>query len=279
MGRCDLSTGKEIDPHESPRALFAYELRRFRQSAELTQKQLGERIGFSDSMVNLVELAKRPPSQRFAELCDQALGLDGTMVRLYTATRWKHSPEHFRPWLEEEQEATGLWCWEPTIIPGLFQTEEYARRILASTPDITPDEVEDRVVARMQRRAMLNRANPPAIGVLMDEAVIRRPIGGVAVMGEQLRFLLEMAQHPQVTIQIVPYATDVHCGLVGGFLIAERNGSTYAAFAGALPYGRTVDDQPTLNRLARMYDTIRAEALPFRQSLRLIEEVVNQSGS
>ncbi|GII64407.1 transcriptional regulator [Sphaerisporangium krabiense] len=274
-----MSIGKEIDPHESPRALFAYELRRFRQSAELTQKQLGERIGFSDSMVNLVELAKRPPSQRFAELCDQALGLDGTMVRLYTATRWKHSPEHFRPWLEEEQEATGLWCWEPTLVPGLLQTEEYARRVFGASLGITGDEIEGRVVARMQRRAILNRPCPPAVGILMDEAVIRRPIGGAVVMTGQLRFLMEIAEHPQVTIQIVPYETDVHAGLTGGFIIAERNGTAYAGFAEAQPYGRTVDDQPTLNRLARVYDRIRAEALPFRQSLRLIEEVVNQSGS
>ncbi|WP_248959419.1 helix-turn-helix domain-containing protein [Sphaerisporangium perillae] len=268
---------KEIDPHESPRALFAFELRRHRHLANLTQRQLAERIGFSDSMVNLVELTKRRPSQRFAELCDRALGLDGTMTRLYTATTWPQAPEHFRPWLDEEQDATDLRCWEPTIVPGLLQTEGYARQILGVSPGITGEEVEDRLAGRMRRRTILNRDRPPAISVVMDEAVIRRNVGGAAVMGEQLRFLLEMARHPQVTIQIVPYATDVHCGLAGGFIIAERNGSAYAAFVSAQPYGRTLDDRTTIARLVRGYDAIRAEALSCKQSLRLIEEVVQRN--
>jgi transcriptional regulator with XRE-family HTH domain len=274
-----LSPHEEIDPHDSPRAIFAFELRRHRRLACLTQRQLAERIGFSDSMVNLVELAKRRPSERFAELCDRALGLDGTMARLYTATTWRQAPEHFRPWLDEEQEATDLRCWEPTIVPGLLQTEGYARQILGASPGITGDQVEERLAGRMQRRAMLNRARPPALGVVMDEAVIRRNVGGAVVMGEQLRFLLEIAQHPQVTIQIVPSTTEVHCGLVGGFIIAERNGSAYAAYAEAQPYGRTVDDQATIARLVRRYDAIRSEAVPFKQSLRLIEEVMHQNGS
>jgi hypothetical protein len=230
-------------------------------------------------MVNLVELTKRRPSQRFAELCDRALGLDGTMTRLYIATTWPQTTEHFRPWLDEEQDATDLRCWEPTIVPGLLQTEGYARQILGVSPGITGDELEERLAGRMRRRAILNRDKPPSLSVIMDEAVIRRNVGGAAVMGEQLRFLLEMARHPQVTIQIVPHTTDVHCGLVGGFIIAERNGSAFAAYAEAQPYGRTVDDRTTIARLVRRYDAIRAEALPFKQTLRLIEEVVHQNGS
>ncbi|MFC4587451.1 helix-turn-helix domain-containing protein [Sphaerisporangium corydalis] len=274
-----MSPGRDIDPHESPRALFAFELRHHRKTAKLTQRQLAERLGFSDSMVNLVELTKRPPSRRFAELCDRALGLDGTMTRLYTATTWTQAPEHFRPWLEEEEDATGLRSWEPAIVPGLLQTEAYARHILAASPGITSEELEERLAGRMQRRSILNRVKPPAIGVVIDEAVIRRIVGSAAVMDEQLRFLLEIAQHPQVTIQVVPWTTDVHCGLVGGFIIAERNGSAYAAYAEAQPYGRTVDDHTTIARLIRRYDAIRAEAVPFKQSLRLIEEVVNKRGS
>ncbi|MEO3814121.1 helix-turn-helix transcriptional regulator [Sphaerisporangium sp. B11E5] len=273
-----MSPRKEIDPNESPRAFFAYELRRQRELAGLTQRQLAARMGFSDSLVNLVELAKRAPTERFAELCDRALGIEGTMVRLYGATRWKQAPEHFRPWLEEEQDATGLRAWEPTIVPGLLQTEAYAREILASSPGTTEEQLEERLAGRMQRRSILNRECPPAVNVVIDEAVIRRTIGGPAVMAEQLEFLLEMARHPDVTIQVVPFSPQAHCGLVGGFIIAERNGSPYAAYAEAQPYGRTVDDRSTIARLVRRYDAIRAEAVPFKQSLLLIEEAVHQSG-
>ncbi|GGK88135.1 transcriptional regulator [Sphaerisporangium melleum] len=272
-----MSSGKEIDPHESPRALFAFELRRHRNRVHLSQRQLAERIGFSDSMVNLVEQAKRRPSQQFAELCDRVLGLDGTMARLYTATTWPQAPEHFRPWLDEEQDATDLRFWEPTIVPGLLQTEAYARRILSVSPGITEKEVEERVAGRMQRRVILQRNRPPVINVIMDEAVIHRQVGGVAVMMEQLCFLLELARPPQLTIQIVPHINDVHCGLVGGFIIAKRHGAAYAAYVGAQPYGRTVDDRATLARLVRRYDAIRGDALSCQQSLRLIEEVVQRN--
>ncbi|MFC7382904.1 helix-turn-helix domain-containing protein [Sphaerisporangium rhizosphaerae] len=271
--------GKDIDPRESPRALFAFELRRHRRRANLSQRQLAERIGFSDSMVNLVEQTKRRPSQQFAELCDRVLGLDGTMSRLYTATTWPQAPEHFRPWLDEEQDAADLCCWEPTIIPGLLQTEAYARRIIVVSPGITEEEVDERVAGRMRRRMILERKRPPVINVIMDEAVIRRQVGGVAVMNEQLRFLLELVRPPQLTIQLIPSTTDVHCGLVGGFIIAERDGSAYAAYVGAQPYGRTVDDRATLARLVRRYHAISFQALSCQQSLRFIEEVVQRNDS
>jgi hypothetical protein len=230
-------------------------------------------------MVNMVELARRPPSRRFAELCDQVFGLDGSMVRLYTATTWNKAPEYLRPWLEEEDDATGLRTWQPTIVPGLLQTQAYAREILAATPGIAHEELEKRLANRLQRQAILQRDRPPALNVVIDEAVLHRIIGDVEVMREQLMYLLEVARHPLVTIQIVPSAVRAHCGLAGGFIIAERNGSPYAAYTDAQPFGRTFDDRRLIAELVLRYDALRAEALPFSQSLRLIEEAVNQSGA
>jgi transcriptional regulator with XRE-family HTH domain len=274
-----LSPKRETDPHESPRAVFAFELRRYREAAKLTQRQLAARIGFSDSMVNMVELAKRPPSRRFAELCDQVFGLDGSMVRLYTATTWNKAPEYLRPWLEEEDDATGLRTWQPTIVPGLLQTQAYAREILAATPGIAYEELEKRVANRLERQAILQRDRPPVLNVVIDEAVLHRVIGDAEIMREQLMYLLEVARHPLVTIQIVPSTVRAHCGLAGGFIIAERKGSPYAAYTDAQPFGRTFDDRRLIAELVLRYDALRAEALPFSQSLRLIEEAVNQSGA
>ncbi|WP_184882990.1 helix-turn-helix domain-containing protein [Sphaerisporangium siamense] len=271
-----MSRSNEIDPHESPRALFAFELRRHRTSAHLTQRQLAQRIGFSESMVAMVESMKRVPTERFAQLCDEALGLDGAMARLFMATKWQTAPEYFRPWLEEEQDATGLRSWEPNLIPGLLQTEPYAREMFATAPGITTEEVEERLAGRMRRQSILNRDKPPMIGIVMDEAVLHRRIGGAEVMRAQLQFMLEVAQHPKVTLQIVPYEAEAHCGLIGGFIIAEKNGAPYAAYADAQPVGRTLDDREVITQLAARYDVIRAEALPFKQSVKLIKEVVNQ---
>ncbi|GGK86397.1 transcriptional regulator [Sphaerisporangium melleum] len=272
-----MSPQKEIDPYESPRAVFGFELRRHRMAAHLSQRQLGERMGFSDSMINMVELAKRPPSRRFAELCDQIFGLDGTMLRLYTATTWHKAPEYLRPWLEEEEQATSLRSWEPTIVPGLLQTPAYAREILAVTPGITPAELDERLANRLQRQNVLQRAQPPVMNVVIDEAVLHRVIGDAVIMREQLVHLLETANRPHVTIQIVPSTVRAHCGLMSGFIIAERNGVPYAAYTDAQPFGRTFDDRQLIAELVLRYDALRAEALPFSQSLRVIEEVVHQS--
>ncbi|MEV7968161.1 helix-turn-helix transcriptional regulator [Sphaerisporangium sp. NPDC088356] len=274
-----MPPGSDVDPHDSPRALFAFELRQHRATARLSQRELARRMGYSDAMVAMVETAKRPPSERFAELCDEVLGLDGTMTRLYIATTWNKAPEYFRPWLEEEQEATGLRSWEPMLIPGLFQTEAYARLVLSAEPGTTSDEVDERVRGRMQRKAILHRHNPPLVSALVDEAVIRRPVGDTGVMWEQLSYLLEVARHPQVTIQVVPYSARAMCGLLGGFIIAERNEVPYTAYVEGQPNGRTVEDRNIIGKLMRRYDAIRAEAVPFSQSLRLIEEAVNQSDS
>ncbi|MEU8270274.1 helix-turn-helix transcriptional regulator [Sphaerisporangium sp. NPDC049002] len=275
-----MPPGSDVDPHESPRALFAFELRQHRATAQLTQRQLAQRMGYSDAMVAMVETAKRPPSERFAELCDEVFGLDGTMKRLYIATTWNKAPEHFRPWLEEEEEATALRGWEPMLVPGLFQTEAYAREIFAAAPGTRPEEVDERVAGRMQRRAILHRDTPPLVAALVDEAVIRRRIADAEVMRGQLNYLLEVAQYPGVILQVVPYSAWAICGLLGGFIIAERNGVPYAAYVEAQPHGHTIDDRDALGKLLRLYDVIRAEALSCRQSLKLIQqEVVNQSGS
>ncbi|WP_248958151.1 helix-turn-helix domain-containing protein [Sphaerisporangium perillae] len=268
----------EIDPHESPRALFVFELRRYRTAANLTQKQLAERIGFSESMVAMIESLKRAPSQRFAELCDRAFGLDGTMTRLHVATTWHRAPEHFRPWLEEEQDATALKGWEPMLIPGLLQTEAYARELFAAEPGISGDEVDERIAGRMQRQSVLDRDDPPFVVALIDEAVLHRPIGDAEVRREQLKHLLEVAQRPQVTIQVVPQTAQALCGLLGGFIVAERNGSSYAAYVEGQPNGRIVEDRPTIVRLLRRYDALSSEAVPYKQSLKLIHEVVDHDG-
>ncbi|GII82605.1 transcriptional regulator [Sphaerisporangium siamense] len=269
---------KETGSTESPRAFFAAELRRYREAARLSQRALASRIGFSESLVAMVETLRRPPTDDFAKACDRALALDGVMSRLYVAMAWDKAVEHLRPWLEEEEDAESLRSWEPTLIPGLLQTEAYARAMFSTAPAITPEEVEDRLVNRMRRQSILHKYKPPMVTFLMDEAVIRRRVGSADIMHEQMKLLLEMAERPNVTIQIVPYDTGEHCGLAGGFIIAERNGAAYAAYTDAQPNGRTIQHRQIIAELSARYDTIRAEVLPFRQSLRLIEEVVNQSG-
>ncbi|GAA1514041.1 helix-turn-helix transcriptional regulator [Sphaerisporangium rubeum] len=267
-----------IDPEDSARARFAYELQRHRLLAKLTQGQLGRRIGFSGSLIGAVENLKRTPSDDFAKRCDQVFGLDGLFTRLHS-DGWPPPPpvpEHFRNWTLEERRASGLQIWDPFLVPGIFQTEAYARRVFERAPGITPEEVEERVFGRMQRRNLLSQAEPPAILSVIDEGVLRRPIGGATVMREQLEFLLEISRHPKVTIQIVPYAAEAVPGLLAAFVIAEQRGTACAVYVDSIPEGRTVTERCMISLLTARYDAIRAEALPQSLSLKLIREIADK---
>ncbi|MFC6085004.1 helix-turn-helix domain-containing protein [Sphaerisporangium aureirubrum] len=268
----------KIDPEDSARARFAYELQRHRLLAKLTQGQLGRRIGFSGSLIGAVENLKRTPSDDFARRCDRAFGLESLFTTLHLEG-WPPPPpvpEHFRNWTLEERRASALQVWDPLLVPGMFQTEAYARRVFERAPGITAEEVEERVYGRMQRKNLLCQENPPAILSIIDEGVLRRPIGGPRVMREQLEYLLEISRHPKVTIQIVPFEAEATPGLLAAFVIAEQRGAPYTVYVDSIPEGRTVTDRCVIALLTARYDAIRAEALPQSLSLKLIKELADK---
>ncbi|MFG1874531.1 helix-turn-helix transcriptional regulator [Sphaerisporangium sp. NPDC049003] len=266
----------EINPEESPQALFAYELRRYRLEAGLVQAELAHRIGYATSVVGMVETARRPPGKRFAELCDQVLGLDGVLTRLCSIARWETVPEFFRDWMDVEQEATLLRSWDPLLIPGLFQIEAYARRVIEGEPGLTTAQRDEHVAARLRRKAILARESPPVIVTLMDESVLRRPLGGHAVMREQLEYLLDIAQHARVTIQVVPYSAESTAGMLSAFTLAELQGSPHIVYVESSARGQVIEDRSTLAKVAARYEAIRAEAHAQYVSLQLIKDVMKQ---
>jgi transcriptional regulator with XRE-family HTH domain len=270
-----MSNPVKIDPDLSPRARFAYELRCLRRDSGLTQRQLAERIGYAESTVGMIEQGRRPPTIQFAELVDRAFRLPDTFAKLYLKTTWAGAPEHFRHWLVEEQDATALKGYEPTLVPGLFETESYARAIFAAEPGITKDQIEERLSGRMQRKSIFFRDAPPLIATIIDEGVLRRPVGGPGVMREQLGHLLELADLPQVSLQLVPYSAQALCGLIGGFIIAERDGRAQAVYIEGQPQGRTIDDRHLITKIVRRYDAIRAESYPQHLTLRMIKEIMD----
>jgi transcriptional regulator with XRE-family HTH domain len=268
----------DIDPEASGAARFAYELRRHRLNAGLTQAQIGRRIGFSESMIGMVETLKREPTEAFARLCDKAFGLDGVMLGLYLEA-WPPLPpvpEHFRDWAAEERRATALRLWDPLLVPGLFQTEAYARWIIECDPGVTQEEAEQRVRGRMQRKEALSGDRPPMVWSLIDEGVLHRQIGSPNVMREQLERLVELRDHPKVAIQIVPYGAKAGVGFLGAFGIAEMQGVPYTVYVEGQPHGRTISDRGVMAKLVSHYDAIRSEAHALSSSLKMIEEAVNR---
>ncbi|MFC4533552.1 helix-turn-helix domain-containing protein [Sphaerisporangium dianthi] len=264
----------ELNPETSPLARFGYEVRRHRLAANLTQKQLANKVMFSASMVGMVERAARKPEKAFARRCDEIFELDGVLTEIWLmADRWKDAaPPWFRHGLEAEQEATALRTWDPLLFFGLMQTEDYARHVLAGEPGITPEMLEQRLTTRLQRKSVLSKAEPPILWAVIDEGVLHRPIGGPKVMCEQLAYVLELAERPKVRIQILPYSASSTCGLLSAFVITELPGHWTTVWAESSIQGKVTDEPDIVRSVTHRYDALRVEALPQHLSLEIIKK-------
>ncbi len=201
------------DPDQPALALFADELRAARAKAGLSREELAAKLNYSSSLVGMIESMRRVPQPDFARRCDEVLGSPGTFARMQERLRTLPFPASFRPFVEHEAVATSLrWC-EHALVPGLLQTPGYARAVLATRPKSTEEEIEDLVAARLARQAILERNDPPLLWVVIDEAVLHRPVGTRKVMRDQLLHLVQMSARPNVTIQVVPYSAGAHSGL------------------------------------------------------------------
>ncbi len=269
-----MSRERNLDPNASPLAFLGAELRRCRKRAGLSQPQLSELTSYSTSMISKIERAQRPASRDFAYECDRVFDLDGHFARLYQFMLWAPGPSWFTRWLEEiEPGARVLRYWAPLLVPGLLQTEAYARHIFGREPDIGRKEIDERVQARMQRQAILANDDSPTVWVLIDEGLLHRPLGGPEVMCRQMDRLLNAAACSKVTIQVVPYCAESPVGLTGPFIIAElQEGQPDAVFLDSSTVGEVTTDHERVASIWRRYDAIRADAYPQHLSLEMIRE-------
>lgn len=267
------------DETRSGLALFAAELKAVRSKAGLSRDTLATQINYSASLIGMIESMQRVPQRDFAERCDEAFGTAGTFARLQQAARATPLPSWFRPYAEIEAMATQLRLFEHSVVPGLLQTEAYARAILAEQPAIQEDELTAMVTARMDRQSVLTRpGGPPLIWAVIDESALTRAVGGAKAMQEQLLSLAHMADQPHVTIQVVPLSTGGHCGLAGAFAIADVDAAGEIAYLDTVTDGYIVESAAVVARIILTFDTLRAEALPRGASKDLIMKRAEEFG-
>ncbi|GIH67835.1 helix-turn-helix domain-containing protein [Sphaerimonospora thailandensis] len=208
---------------------LARELRTLRAGADLTTEDAAEQIGWSRSKLNRFETGRGAPApEDVAALCHLYCAEDETtkaMVQLaHEVTRrgwWTaYSDVLSGSYVEFEAEARAIRKWEPLLIPGLLQSEDYARAIIeAGYPDRPGIELERRVDARMQRKISLLGSRAPTLHVLLAEEALCRPIGAPGVMTRQLDDLLEAMERPNITVQVLPQRVGAHCGFEGAFSV------------------------------------------------------------
>ena len=181
-------------------------------------------------------------------------------------------PSWVQDWAAKEAQATTLRWFEPLIVPGLLQTEDYARAIIQTRFGLSIEEAETRVVARLKRQETLARDMPPALWVILDEWVLRRPVGGRHVMLEQVNRLIEAARQPTIAIEIIPADLGAHEGLAGGFCLADFPDSPSVGYREGSGRGQFVEERDDVASLELTWTTLRGETLPRKASLAVLEE-------
>ncbi|MFC0862898.1 helix-turn-helix domain-containing protein [Sphaerimonospora cavernae] len=198
------------------------ELTRLRREAGYSREDVAQRLGVAGSTVYRIETGHtRPQSRTMRDLLD-LYGVDGTereallaLARDAGRRGWWHAFGDVLPgpYVGLEAEAASVRNYEPLLVPGLFQTESYARAVVGAALVKDPAETERRVTARMERQRRLTGPDALELWAVLDEAALRRPVGGPPVMAEQLRRLGELAVQPNVTIQVLPFDAGAYLGM------------------------------------------------------------------
>jgi transcriptional regulator with XRE-family HTH domain len=253
------------------------EVRRAREAAGMSQSDLGALVPCDKATVSRVEAGLSQPDEAFARACDAAFPqMGGWFTRFYTDSQtWGAVfPPAFREFAAYEAEAVALWSFEHSMLPGLLQTQEYARAILETHPNVTAEQVTERVAARLARQAVLDRDTPPVLWVLLDENVLHREIGGAKIMHDQLAHLAGMARRPNITVQVIPRA-GAHPGLLGAFVVAETP-NAQVAYLEHIADGLTTDSPAIVAEVSMTFDALRTEAYRGSDSLALMEEAAEK---
>ncbi|MFG1832858.1 helix-turn-helix domain-containing protein [Micromonospora chersina] len=256
--------------------LFAGELRRLRGDAGLSQEALGERVNYSASLVAAVEQCRRPPREEFAQRCDEALRAGGLLVRIRDALIRESLMPWFREWVSIEQEATALRSFQPLVVPGLLQTEAYARALYEGAAQLAGEEIEQPLAARLARQSVLNRPGPPQFVAVLDYTVLERPVGGPKVMREQLRHLADVGRRPRVHLHVVPRGTGAYPGVNGAFVLATPPDGDDVGYLDNQLHGTIVERTVDVNSLRQIWESVRAEAMPHGATLAAISEAAEQ---
>ena len=270
------------------RKRLGIELRRLREEAGFTCEDVGRQLECSGTRISRIETGRinvRPGDVReMLEIYGVTVTEADSLVQLAREARrkgWWHTygrvlPTWFEAFVGLESEAVRLRDFQPLVMPGLLQTEEYARAVLRAAPNAgSTEDIERQVALRMDRQAILAQPSPPDLWMVLSESVLRADVGGPAVMCAQLRRLLEVAERPNVTLQVLPFSNAAHVDPISPFTILEFPEAAdptvvYLEHLTGCLFLETVDE---IRRYTVVFDHLRAEALGIGQSADLIAEM------
>lgn len=266
---------KDLDPYLSVRHFYGSRLRCLREEAGWPLDVAATKLNVSKSTLSRLELAETPPQRGFSEVADRVFDTGGWFTELYQLLRLEIHPDQYRHRMAWEARARTIAEYAGMLVPGLLQTEAYARALFVVTnPKASEEEIQRKVDARLDRQERLRSETPPDYSVILDEASVRRAFGGPAVMRAQLAALVEQVDRPNGVIQLLPFSHGGH-GLAGGTLtlMTGEDGTTVAYLEG-IASGTLVEDRERVSARQHAYDVLRAHALSPRETAAFLEDVM-----
>ncbi|MFH8340707.1 helix-turn-helix domain-containing protein [Streptomyces sp. AM6-12] len=271
-----MATGSGGEPESSVSLrTFGAVLQALREYHGLTREELGELVGYSKHTIASIELGRRMPDPDFIEAAEAALGSTGAFRR--AAEHLEREPglaSWFRRWAMLEQVAITLYTYESRMVPGLLQTERYARVLFTEQlPPLSDSQIEEQWLARAKRQQLLWERPNTAFNFILEEHVFHRGTGGPDVTREVIDHILEVSELRNVEIQIMPTACASHAGLAGPMQLLETPKHKWFAYCEGQRGGILVSDAKEISILHQRYARMRSQALSPEYSRSLLQRM------
>ncbi|MEU9118374.1 helix-turn-helix transcriptional regulator [Streptomyces sp. NPDC048506] len=253
-------------------------LRGQREAAGLTQQQLADAAVMTRSHIAHIEAGRRIPSKEDARRLDKALNT-GNVLSSFRPGDDVAVADRFAVALELEQQATVIREFAPALVPGLFQTEGYARAVMGAVfPPWSETECDRLVRTRLDRAKILAEPVAPVVWAVLDEAVLRRPVGGPRVMAEQISHIVRLVEEKRVRVHVLPISLGAHPLLSGLVKLMWFEDQPPAAWCEGVSVSKLHDSPDVVQRLVQVYDLALGDALPLKESLALMRATAKEYG-
>lgn len=268
------TSSNEPEPTDGLKA-FGAVLKSFRKRAGYTQESLAPEIGYSAHFIASVEQGRRFPPPRFVDQCEMALDAFGTLrLAANQLSRQRGLASWFRQWARLEKEAVALSTYECRLIPGLLQTEAYARTLFVNQlPPLGDDQIEAQLEARVERQLLLTGRPNTAYSFILEEHLFQRGMGGHEVTMELIDHVLGLAKRRNIEVQIMPVVRKSHAGLHGPIRLLETAEHKWFGYLEGQESGQLVSAPKVVSTLQMRYARMRAQALTFEDSVSLLERM------
>ncbi|MEU8586771.1 helix-turn-helix transcriptional regulator [Streptomyces sp. NPDC048664] len=260
-----------LDPGASPLHFYGSELRRYREETGLTQKELGDLLNYTGSLIGQIETARKVPTLAFSRRADKELVTGGALARTLVLVLRSQLPAWFQQVARLQELATEICIFHPHLVHGLLQTTAYARAVLGA---LDQSDLDKRTAARLARQQILEKDNPPTFWAVIGEAALRQAIGGPETMWEQLNHLRSFEHNPRVNIQVLPFSAGAHAGLPGSFDLYRFDDDPDLVYTEDYGPGHTTANPDTFRDCSLRYDHLQASALSITDSAELIRDLM-----